>query len=121
MIAVITTSNRGNNDKAERDLSGAEGQYVALGGDAQLYVDVTYGDIFRQFTILGWTAFGGPAAHIGLFQRVRHTQHQHQHLPQEQSRLVHLAWGLCAGQAQAQQMHTTIVRHRHATCSCFTA
>jgi hypothetical protein len=72
MIAVITTSNRGHNDKAETEMSGAEGQYVTLDGDALQYVDVTYGDIFRQFTILGWTAFGGPAAHIGLFQRVRH-------------------------------------------------
>lgn len=34
------------------------------------YTDVTYADIFKQFSILGWTAFGGPAAHIGLFQRV---------------------------------------------------
>lgn len=31
---------------------------------------VTYADIFKQFSLLGWTAFGGPAAHIGLFQRV---------------------------------------------------
>lgn len=34
----------------------------------QPYVDVTYKDIFKQFVLLGWTAFGGPAAHIGLFQ-----------------------------------------------------
>lgn len=32
------------------------------------YATVTYMDIFRQFVLLGWTAFGGPAAHIGLFQ-----------------------------------------------------
>lgn len=35
------------------------------------YADVTYLDILKQFSLLGWTAFGGPAAHIGLFQRVR--------------------------------------------------
>ena len=33
------------------------------------YLDVTYWDITREFSILGWIAFGGPAAHIGLFQR----------------------------------------------------
>jgi len=32
------------------------------------YVDITYWDITREFSILGWIAFGGPAAHIGLFQ-----------------------------------------------------
>ena len=29
------------------------------------YASVSYEDIFRQFVLLGWTAFGGPAAHIG--------------------------------------------------------
>lgn len=33
------------------------------------YVDVTYWDITKEFSLLGWIAFGGPAAHIGLFQR----------------------------------------------------
>lgn len=37
---------------------------------ADKYVTVTYFDIFKQFVLLGWTAFGGPAAHIGLFQKV---------------------------------------------------
>jgi hypothetical protein len=44
------------------------------GGEEQQeeqYAEVTYADIFKQFSILGWTGFGGPAAHIGLFQRVR--------------------------------------------------
>lgn len=26
-------------------------------------------DIVKQFSLLGWIAFGGPAAHIGLFQK----------------------------------------------------
>lgn len=43
----------------------------AADDDEEQYATVTYGDIFKQFSILGWTAFGGPAAHIGLFQRVR--------------------------------------------------
>eukprot|EP00882_Tetradesmus_deserticola_P024840 GHRQ01027171.1.p1 GENE.GHRQ01027171.1~~GHRQ01027171.1.p1 ORF type:complete len:153 (+),score=31.38 GHRQ01027171.1:573-1031(+) len=37
---------------------------------AQQYADVSYADIAKQFSILGWTGFGGPAAHIGMFQRV---------------------------------------------------
>ena len=30
----------------------------------------TYLGIFKTFGWLGWAAFGGPAAHIGLFQKV---------------------------------------------------
>lgn len=44
---------------------------LQLAEQEEQYEDVTYGDIAKQFFILGWTAFGGPAAHIGLFQRVR--------------------------------------------------
>lgn len=29
-----------------------------------------YMGIFQQFLWMGWSAFGGPAAHIGLFQKV---------------------------------------------------
>lgn len=32
---------------------------------------VSYADIAKQFSLLGWVAFGGPAAHIALFQKVR--------------------------------------------------
>lgn len=32
-------------------------------------VSVTFLGILREFSILGWTAFGGPAAHIALFQK----------------------------------------------------
>jgi len=40
------------------------------GGESgpKTYAEVGYGDIFKQFVLLGWTAFGGPAAHIALFQ-----------------------------------------------------
>jgi len=33
------------------------------------YADVTYWDIAKEFSILGYIGFGGPAAHIGLFQK----------------------------------------------------
>jgi hypothetical protein len=48
-------------------------QTAANGAAAQAeeeYAEVSYVDITKQFFILGWTAFGGPAAHIGLFQKV---------------------------------------------------
>ena len=31
---------------------------------------VTYWDIAKEFSLLGYIGFGGPAAHIGLFQKV---------------------------------------------------
>lgn len=34
------------------------------------FAEVGYNEIFRQFILLGWTAFGGPSAHIALFQKV---------------------------------------------------
>lgn len=30
---------------------------------------VSYADIAKQYSLLGWTAFGGPAAHIGIMQK----------------------------------------------------
>ncbi|CAG9463862.1 unnamed protein product [Pedinophyceae sp. YPF-701] len=35
-----------------------------------LIAEVTYKDIFKRFVLLGWTAFGGPAAHIAIFQKL---------------------------------------------------
>lgn len=34
------------------------------------YTDADFKDIFKQFILLGWTAFGGPSAHIALFQKI---------------------------------------------------
>jgi len=50
-----------------------DAQAAASGAAAQAeeeYADVSYVDIAKQFFILGWTAFGGPAAHVGLFEKV---------------------------------------------------
>jgi hypothetical protein len=78
---------------------------AAVGSAEEQYVDVTYCDIAKQFSILGWTAFGGPAAHIGLFQRVR---------------LGFCAWGVFCAAATRQAVARTrqSLRHRwllHAT------
>ena len=35
------------------------------------YVDVTWPMLIKEFSVLGWIGFGGPAAHIGLFQKVK--------------------------------------------------
>lgn len=36
---------------------------------------VTYKDLFCRFILLGWIAFGGPTAHIALFQKVSCARH----------------------------------------------
>jgi hypothetical protein len=58
-------------DKAGDGSKDVSKDQLQLAEQEEQYADVTYGDIAKQFFILGWTAFGGPAAHIGLFQRVR--------------------------------------------------
>jgi hypothetical protein len=35
------------------------------------FMAASYGDIIKYFTLMGWTAFGGPQAHIGMFETVR--------------------------------------------------
>jgi beta-galactosidase GanA len=37
--------------------------------------DVTYWELAKEFSILGFIGFGGPAAHVGLFKRVRCGSH----------------------------------------------
>lgn len=44
---------------------------TADGNGTALIEHVGYRDIAKQFSLLGWTAFGGPAAHIGIMQKVR--------------------------------------------------
>jgi hypothetical protein len=40
-------------------------------GPSDVVEHVSYAAIARQFSLLGWTAFGGPAAHIGIMQKVQ--------------------------------------------------
>ncbi|MEW5300819.1 MAG: hypothetical protein WDW36_003723 [Sanguina aurantia] len=42
---------------------------TAASEEPVVYANPTYWEITRHFFIMGWIAFGGPAAHIGLFQR----------------------------------------------------
>lgn len=35
------------------------------------FVSVEFADIIQYFTLMGWTAFGGPQAHIGMFETAR--------------------------------------------------
>lgn len=37
---------------------------------APVVVDATWGELIRHWFILGWTAFGGPAAHVAIFQKL---------------------------------------------------
>ena len=38
--------------------------------DAVVVLAATWPELIRYWFILGWTAFGGPAAHIGMFQKL---------------------------------------------------
>ena len=38
--------------------------------DTHLSPQQGYSHILQQFVWMGWSAFGGPSAHIGLFQQV---------------------------------------------------
>ena len=44
---------------------------AVLDGPSTELQPATYWEIFKHFGILGWTAFGGPAAHVAMFQQVR--------------------------------------------------
>lgn len=46
-----------------------DGESVIEEEEEAKVVSVGYVDILKQFSLLGWVAFGGPAAHIALFQK----------------------------------------------------
>lgn len=66
--AAVSSGSHADKHHDSKDIQ-ADASTAAQEPQEEQYADVTYGDIFKQFSILGWTAFGGPAAHIGLFQR----------------------------------------------------
>lgn len=63
--ALVTNgSGGGSSDKV-----GAPSEAEA--SEAEFLVQpATYREIAKHFGILGWTSFGGPAAHIAMFQKV---------------------------------------------------
>ena len=79
MSAVMTTMPPENTNEASNAQEAGVNRQEAKtkdkadgvdGGESgpKTYAEVGFGDIFKQFVLLGWTAFGGPAAHIALFQ-----------------------------------------------------
>eukprot|EP00199_Chlamydomonas_sp_CCMP681_P001026 CAMPEP_0119109864 /NCGR_PEP_ID=MMETSP1180-20130426/24373_1 /TAXON_ID=3052 ORGANISM="Chlamydomonas cf sp, Strain CCMP681" /NCGR_SAMPLE_ID=MMETSP1180 /ASSEMBLY_ACC=CAM_ASM_000741 /LENGTH=522 /DNA_ID=CAMNT_0007095877 /DNA_START=95 /DNA_END=1660 /DNA_ORIENTATION=- len=67
--AIITQQAGEPDDPGKLDLDAKELNVDGEPAEPEGYADVTYWDIVKQFSILGWIAFGGPAAHIGLFQK----------------------------------------------------
>ena len=57
----------GNGSASGKKLGG--GSEAASEEEAPV-VAATYGQIAKHFAVLGWTAFGGPAAHIAMFQKL---------------------------------------------------
>lgn len=49
----------------------AEDPLIESEVDAPEYAQVSYGELVKNFVLMGWTAFGGPSAHIALFETVR--------------------------------------------------
>ena len=41
-----------------------------LGGSPGGSVRASKRDVVKHFAVMGWTAFGGPAAHIAVFEKV---------------------------------------------------
>ncbi|GLC61310.1 hypothetical protein PLESTB_001742100 [Pleodorina starrii] len=46
-----------------------DGEPANLDEEAENYTSVSYIDILKHWSLMGYIGFGGPAAHIGLFQR----------------------------------------------------
>ena len=55
-------------------MGSADAATPLLGGDEESphgsTVAVTHQGILTEWVLLGWTAFGGPAAHVGIFRKV---------------------------------------------------
>jgi chromate transporter len=69
VTAAVTTTNDGNNGNGNADKDAAEATTTTTNNNETPYRDISYAEIAKEYSLLGWTAFGGPAAHIGLFER----------------------------------------------------
>ena len=38
--------------------------------EPEMVDDVSLAQIVKEFSVMGWVAFGGPTAHLGFFQKV---------------------------------------------------
>lgn len=52
------------------DEQALETRFIDEVPDTHLPLQQGYSHILQQFIWMGWSAFGGPSAHIGLFQQV---------------------------------------------------
>lgn len=80
-LTVVILPGEGGSESAVDGADGIGNKDVVAGGGPSAgeeaaepvpntpYLEVTYLDITKEFSLLGWIAFGGPAAHIGLFQK----------------------------------------------------
>ena len=69
--------------------------------------EVTHAGIFHQWVFLGWTAFGGPSAHIGIFRKVPPLLQplvEHTRCAAQVHRWQHTAWQQCPA-VRAQNSH----------------
>lgn len=73
---VNDTEKNGSHYQADEESQQNNNNDVVVEGATDLseptewLADVGYYDILKQFSLMGWVAFGGPAAHIALFQKV---------------------------------------------------
>jgi chromate transporter len=67
--AAPNGSGNGNGDGNGNAAAAAAAQDGGAASAQPPYRDVSYAEIAKEYSLLGWTAFGGPAAHIGLFER----------------------------------------------------
>mmetsp|Transcript_42378 Transcript_42378/g.95628 ORF Transcript_42378/g.95628 Transcript_42378/m.95628 type:complete len:492 (-) Transcript_42378:5-1480(-) len=58
----------GNDEKQETKQDEEKDEEAGV-KDAPAKASVGFSDIAKNFVLMGWTAFGGPAAHVGLFQK----------------------------------------------------
>lgn len=52
-------------------MNDVEAPLVDENGAGEEYAEVSYGELVKNFVLMSWTAFGGPSAHIALFETVR--------------------------------------------------
>jgi hypothetical protein len=71
-VTMVQPAAQGESSLQELDAKEAAVQEKApTGPDGGDYATASYADIAKEFSLMGWAAFGGPAAHVGMFEKVR--------------------------------------------------